>query len=103
MEGKPVGSGLPWHLLQFLHPGSCLESLPWHHLVDCDTIDVSQINPSLPKWLLVTVVITAVEMKLRHQSRWFSLCSSQEQGAAHTALNGSQSWGFCAQTVSPGS
>jgi hypothetical protein len=28
MGSKPVSSVPPWPLLQFLHPGSCLEFLP---------------------------------------------------------------------------
>lgn len=45
--------------------GFCFEFLPWLSSVDCDPGDVSQINPSLNKSLLVMVFITPAESKLR--------------------------------------
>ena len=36
--GKSVNSILPQPLFQFLHPGSCLEFLPWLLSMDCDSL-----------------------------------------------------------------
>lgn len=66
MGSKPVSSAsVPsWLLLEFLHPGSCLEFLLWLPLMtDSDMELETEINPFFSQLLVIMVFIRAIERK----------------------------------------
>ena len=73
MWSKPVSSTPPWPLRQFLPPGSCPVRVPvFAAFGELLHRTVSEVNPFLPKLLLV-MVFHHSNSNLRHSTHLFSL------------------------------